>query len=67
MGTGLEPLVGLLRSVHRLGVRIAWKLNITVFRLLKNLLRLIDPEYAQLLERWVATLLVWGDKPKQRV
>lgn len=38
-----------------------------LFRLLKNLLRLVDPEYAQLLERWVVTLsLENGDGPKQR-
>jgi len=28
MGTGLEPLVGLLRCVHRLGVCVVFKLNI---------------------------------------
>lgn len=38
-----------------------------MFRLLKNLLRVVDPEYAQLLERWVATSLLWGYKPKRRV
>jgi hypothetical protein len=55
MGLGLEPVIGLLR--YSISVLLTAEDDICKPRVTKNLLQLVDPDYANVLEQCVPSLL----------
>ena len=56
MGTNLDPVVGLLRYVPYSSLLPYRVFSLKCNRVLKRLLELVDPQFAEALERYVAFL-----------